>query len=429
MLDARSERIRREFRADDMEAIQITVGTPKRVGALWRMTASLQGLQDGPSQLFYEIDAPRMDHLEPDGAPFLLPLIFAGMAQGRPMVLRGAAVCPMLLEGLHRLQTAWSLEQPERYRAVEIDAPVHSSPPVLSTPDTRISSFSGGLDSCYTLGHWRRRQRPKGADELVASVLVWGFDIPLARPREALIAMGQARRVTGSVGVPLYTVRTNVRFLPIDWLDAHGTALSAVMHLFQGVIGGGLIPASVSFEEMNLIWGSHPAQDPWLSSRHFPIASDGHEAPRNVKSLILSDWPEARSNLRICTHDTGVAGNCGVCRKCVITKCMMLARRVPLEGLMAGEPTFDQVARLPLGHFWCEMDMAREALRQARAEGLDRAPWARGLRRALLLHRFVPGWKRRGPVVRGVGLDPLERPVIGGDYSTLAQLVASAADR
>jgi hypothetical protein len=39
-----------------------------------------------------------------------------------------------------------------------------------------------------------------------------------------------------------------------------------------------------------------------------------------------------------------------------------------LEGLMEGAPTFEEVARIPLGHFWCEMDMAREALAQARAE-------------------------------------------------------------
>ncbi|MBW2384850.1 MAG: hypothetical protein JRG92_14550 [Deltaproteobacteria bacterium] len=87
---------------------------------------------------------------------------------------------------------------------------------------------------------------------------------------------------------------------------------------------------------------------------------------------------------------------------------MMLAHRLPLEGLMEGEPTFDQAARIPLGHLWCEMEMAEEALDQAKVEGLDKEPWARGLRRALWLHRFVPGWKRRGPVVRGVGLDPTE---------------------
>lgn len=406
-----------------MKAIEIHVRDPEWDGAFWRLSADLSGLDEGPNELFYEVDAPGVERLAPDGAPFLLPLVFLAMGLGRPLRLENAAICPMLLEGLQRLQTAWSLEQPERYRIVDICAPLHSKLPVSTGLDTRISSFSGGLDSCYTVGTWRRRERPKGSDELVASVLVWGFDIPLSRAREAGIAMGQALRVTASAGVPLYTVRTNIRFLPIDWLDAHGSALSGVMHLFQGVVGGGLIPASVSFEEMNQIWGSHPALDPWLSSRHFPVTSDGHEAPRNVKTLILSDWPEARRDLRICTHNTGVAGNCGICRKCVITKCMMLARRVPLEGLMEGAPSFDDVARLSLGQFWCEMDMAREALTQARVEGLEKEPWARGLRRALQLHRFVPGWKRRGPPVHHVGLDPMEPALEGSGYPTLADIV------
>ncbi|MBW2384774.1 MAG: hypothetical protein JRG92_14160 [Deltaproteobacteria bacterium] len=394
-----------------MESIQIHVQPVQQSGSIWRLSASLHGLDEGPSELFYEIDAPGIDRLEPDGAPFLLPLLFEGMRLGRPLVLKDAAVCPMLVEGLQRFQLAWEIARPEQYRAVEIDAALHSSSPVVSAGhDTRISCFSGGLDSAYTLGTWLRRERRKGANQLLAAVMVQGYDIPLSRNREAKIALGQAHRVAGSVGIPLYSVRTNTRFLPLDWMDAHGSGVAGMLHLFQGAFGGGLMPGGLSFAEMNSICGTHPALDPWLSSRHFPITTDGHEAPRGYKTTILKDWPEARQNLRVCTHDTGIAGNCGICRKCVLTKCMMASHRIPLEGTMAGDVTYDQAVRIPLGSVFLDKQLARDTLIQARAEGLENEPWARGLRRALWRHRWVPGWNRRGPVVRGVGLD-LTEPV------------------
>lgn len=373
--------------------IHLRLEPPSAATAGLRFAARVEAPFDAPSSLFFDVDAPAMDGLAPDGAPFLLAMLFPAMEHACDVAL-DAPVSALLLEQLHRIQDAWTAWRPGHYQHVDLRAPCHPRAIEPADRGTRTTAFSGGLDSCYTLHRWRRRGAPGPGPRLQAGVFVHGFDIPLGRSEESRRAYEAARRIAASVALPLASVRTNLRGFPSVWEDAHGAALAAVLHLFQGVLGGGLIPATVSVHGLGDRWGSHPALDPWFSSEHFPVASDGHEASRSMKVGVLADWPEARANLRVCYTTDDLAANCGRCRKCVFTKCMMLARGIPLEGLLAGAPTFEDTASLRLAAPW-KRRLVAETVAGARERGLADAPWARGLRRALWLHRFVPGWGRR----------------------------------
>ncbi len=360
-----------------------------------RFGARIEGLPGAPAEIFYEVDAPDLQGLAPDGAPYLLPLLFPAMAAGRDVTL-DAPSSATLLDGMGDFQSAWTLWRPRRYRRVGLEVPVHPRPPPVREPQAYVSLFSGGLDGCYTLDHRVRAPRLAPAPRLAGAVFVHGLDIPLAREQEARRAEAAARRIATSVGLPLWRVRTNVRALPLHWEDAHGTVLAAVLHLFQGVFGGGWIPASLSPLGIGDAWGSHPAYDPLLSSEHFHVRPDGQEASRAEKVAVLADWPEARADLRVCYRAGDLAANCQRCQKCVLTKCALRARSIPLEGSLAGTPTFRQAFGLDLRAVWAPRT-ARRILEQARAHGHVHEGWARGLRGALLFGRLLPPRLRGAP--------------------------------
>ena len=179
----------------------------------------------------------------------------------------------------------WHHWRPERYANVGLAADRETSG--APRDGGAIALFSGGLDSVYTL--YRRRQGLVGprARNVAAALMVLGFDIPLEDLDQFPAAAAASRRMTESLGVPLWTMHTNFRALTRQWEDAHGTALAACLHLFAGRHGLGVIAASTFWKPLNAPWGSNPDDRPDARQRSH---GDRPRQPARCSAISSRRW-------------------------------------------------------------------------------------------------------------------------------------------
>jgi len=306
---------------------------------------------------------------------FLLATVFGAMRLSRGLCLHATA-SEDLVTNLLRLQALWRERRPDKYREAEIRCDglaagaSPAGPPVLC--------FSGGLDPAYSL---YRHTRP-GAGGVGAAVMLAGADIPLSEEAAFSEAFARSRRMTDSLGVPLLRVSTNLRAVKQKWPHSVTAGLAAVLTLFRGRFGSGLVAVGFTREEARRWWPQDETDPPLVSCRAFPIVGDGYEADRFEKLEALRDWPEALDNLRVCYRPGSWTENCGQCLKC---STLLLFARIAFRRRLAclpREATVEDVRSLAT----CEDPNGRlrlaQVARHARALGVTE-PWMDELDRAV----------------------------------------------
>jgi hypothetical protein len=226
-----------------------------------------------------------------------------------------------LLANISELNAIWNVWRPLRYRQVEWIADQvdeeRISPP---TGSGYLFAFSGGVDASATLlrhsdGSLGWRRLPIGS-----AVLVHGFDIPHADSAGFDRALVKAKRITASLGVPLTTVRTNIKELPVNWEDAFAVDVASILHVFNEVYDGGVFASCEPYRFPILPWGSNPVSNPFLGIRSYPIRTDGAELSRLEKIKLIARNKAVVDNIRVCWEGKVAGNNCGTCEKCVRTQ-------------------------------------------------------------------------------------------------------------
>ncbi len=249
------------------------------------------------------------------GDAFLLATVFGAMRLSGGLRLHGRATAE-LVDGLARLQALWSERRPDKYRAVgiecdDLEAGAPGGGPVILT-------FSGGLDSAYSLFRHASPAVRATPPALRAALMLHGADVPVAETAAFEEAFARSRRMTDSLGVPLLRAVTNLRVVKQNWTHSSNTALAGVMNLFRGRFGSGLVAVGYTREESLRWWPQDVTDLPLVSSPSFPVVGDGYEADRFEKMDAIRAWPEALENLRVCYRPGCYTRNCGECFKCWI---------------------------------------------------------------------------------------------------------------
>jgi hypothetical protein len=257
--------------------------------------------------------------------PFVVGLLFTVMKSPGDLRVHGE-VSPSLLRNLVEFQDAWAAWKPAKYHRLEITADLEREQPRAKS-DEAIMGFSGGADSAFTA--WRHRTGHAGrqARNLVAGVMLHGFDIPLQEAEVFARASANARLMLASLGMELIPIATNFREVGGTWEDAFAAGLASALMLLQGRYNTGLIASGYDYSALILPWGSNPLTDGMMSSDAFQIILDGTALNKLEKIRQFQDWPEALKYLRVCL-DGHYARNCCRCGKCV--KIMMLFRMLDL---------------------------------------------------------------------------------------------------
>lgn len=366
----------------------VTPGTRRATDDTCRCTAVLTRPGAEDLELWFEVPGERAEHLTSRADPWLLAVVHAAMARGRPLHVAGP-VHGTLLAHLEEYQAAFAAwadrdrwPNSPRYHHVAITADEVADDPAPAAPT--ICAFSGGVDSTFTLGRHARGEAGAATRPIGAALMVAGFDIPVADRAVFDRAVTRARHITDDLGVELLTARTNLRELDLVWPDVFAGAVAAGLSLFGAGFGAGMLSTGRRWSWIDLPDdGSSPAWDWLLGSSAFEIVHDGAGFDRPDKVAALADWEAARRNVRVCWAGAQLDRNCGRCRKCIGTYLLFRCLAIPPD-CFDEVPADDELATLVAVRrpgWTIAARYADSLLATARAQGVDE-PWVRALARS-----------------------------------------------
>jgi hypothetical protein len=264
---------------------------------------------------------------------FLVGLLPSAMALGENIIVEGV-ISPRLAYGIREYQRVLSAWWPKQYKIIDIEYLNLQEHRRSSSLNAVGSSFSGGVDSFYTLWKHLPGKEELAQYRITHCLMINGFDKDVD-PQET----GIFRRLhqyyepmMNRLGISLLTSRTNLqqfRLASIDHNDLHqsfGAAITASVLVLGNLFSRYYIPASHAYSYETLVpMGAHPVLDHLLSTERLQIMHDGAEASRTDKIATIAQWPETYPRLRVCLETakfqepTGQLENCCRCLKCLNT--------------------------------------------------------------------------------------------------------------
>ncbi len=351
---------------------------------------------DGPRQrLWWRLPAQWQDAVTPWADPFIVAFLILLMQWRRPVEVEGKA-SPYLLANLERFMALIHIWSEGQYEPVTIRAAEEIECPAPSEPGQTITTFSAGLDSCYTVYRHRRNLLERRNQNITAGIVMHGFDIWLDERNAAGMYQGLldgCRTMLDSVGVQTIPVTTNYHELPIVWGHSLVNHLVGASRLFAGRFDSALVANGVTYARLGVRWGVHPQPLSYLDSRHFHVADDGAEASRLEKIALVAQWPEAMRHLRVCFGNAGSHTNCCRCEKCIRTILSFRAAGVERPPSLPADVTNRQIRRVRF-HEEQRPFQWQEIADSAAQHGLAHVGWVRAIRAAIRYNRRHRFWSR-----------------------------------
>ncbi len=378
-----------------MQPVRLSLEAPEVRGTTLLTAAALEHPDGTRYRLWWRLPVEWRDALTPWADPFVVGFLFPIMSWQRDVMVEGM-VSPSLLQNLEQFMAMWGAWRPHQYRAVEIHAREEPESPAPAEPGQTIVPFSCGVDSSYTLYRHTRRVVGRRTRRITAAVVMHGFDIWLDQPQADSVyegLVGEARVMTGSLGVACLSMVSNFHELPTKWGDSLATHLVSGLRLLAGRFDAGLIPNDVPYHRMFIVWGSHPICNLFLGSRHFQVIDDGGEASRCEKLPLLAQWPEAMRHLRVCYDNGASHTNCCRCEKCTRTILSFRAMGLGLPPTFSRDVTNRQIRGMRFQHEY-NVQHWREILRGAQSHGFGDADWVRAIHAAIRRNQRRWWWRR-----------------------------------
>jgi hypothetical protein len=254
--------------------------------------------------------------------PFLLAFLPVAMRQGWTLASH-ESVDQETLHNLMQWQASFAAWRPWSLGVIDWEIPVEPEPDTGPRSGDMVA-FSGGVDSSHTV----LRHAPRGT--LASGVLVQGMDIGVEDRAAFDWARSDARVSLENMGVRCLWVRTDVRSLGrrpfLHWgEETFGIWLASALSCLEPWHSKALVASSYPYRHLQLACGSNPVTDRFLGSGAVAYAHDGAELSRVEKAAALASEPRLAGRLRVCFDKAGAGGNCGVCRKCMMTQlCLWL---------------------------------------------------------------------------------------------------------
>lgn len=334
---------------------------------LWATVRTDRPVADLPDRLWYEFPADQEASLTPGAEGFAVPLLLLAMGLGEDLHVRGT-LPRLLLPSMAEYQQVFRLWYPDRLRPVRVRADVWTEPEAPEGMGRVLCTFSGGVDSFYTL----YRHRP-GAEEmpeyrLTDALFVHGFDIPLADEATYATAAADYGAMLARLGVRLLRLKTNVRAFVdrLHWDVSHGAALIGAAFLLRRGATRLFIPSSKTYAETEP-YGSDYRLDSLLSLPGFTVCNDGAAAIRLEKVETIARWDETQGRLRVCWVRPDGLSNCGRCAKCLRT--MVTLEAVGALGLHPNFPSTVPRDLLKNARVWIHRYEINGAIRRLKETG------------------------------------------------------------
>jgi len=275
-----------------------------------------------PNDLWYSFPTNYIEYIETNADAFAAAVLPLAMALGEDLIVRGK-LSARLLFGLGECQRILHCWAPDRLKIVEIVCDSVAERDAGQTPKAVGLSFSGGVDSYFSLKQHLRDVEQVNNYAITHCNYVYGLE-RWSNPGD----MGgyenlkqTYNKVMGKIGIELIMSRTNMR----DFLDtikgwylywySLGAALSTPALLLNRLFSKYYIASSFEYTE-TFVYGSHPMLDHYFSTETLQIIHDGASYSRFDKTEALSDWPIVYDSLHVCWRYPASMKNCCECEKC-----------------------------------------------------------------------------------------------------------------
>jgi len=266
--------------------------------------------------LWYSIPESYEECLSKNADPFIIAIIYLVMQSGSSCHIHGE-VSPSLLYNLNDFQSAWTTWIPTFTKGV-IHADCEKEPVIVQQRDEGVVTFSGGVDSCFTVFSQVHKIVNPSPCPLTAGIMVHGFDIPLEQTDTFASAMDRSRSLLSSLDLELIPIKTNYQELGINWTHSFGAAAASCLALFSGRFKEGFISQNLTYgESLKVLEGSNPLTERLFSSDSFKILPGGMEYNRASKIYTMRNWEAFLNYLRVCWQGPKKDRNCCECEKCM----------------------------------------------------------------------------------------------------------------
>ena len=264
--------------------------------------------------LWFEVDEEHEPDLVDRADPFVIATLLVAMRERATLRVNGAPVTTSLLRNLEEFQQVWHAW----FALPLVDVTAESELEERSTAPAAVS-FSGGVDSSFTLRGYAMAPRPHDRP-LRSAVMIHGMDIPIEERGTFEGARKRVARMASSLGVPIIAVKTNAWTLqPPTHTHFPALGVASVLQALGGGHGCGVISSTATYRDPVTPLDSTPMTDRMLGSGAFEILHRGASHTRIQKMEALAGWDEALDHLRVCLEHPERDRNCGRCRKCLLT--------------------------------------------------------------------------------------------------------------
>jgi hypothetical protein len=261
---------------------------------------------------------------------FVAGLLPVAMMLGEDMKVEGS-VSPRLAHGVRQYQLMRNQWWPDRFARVDVRYGGISNGGGAGRAVG--GTFSGGIDAFYSVWQHMRENEPIAALRHTHCLMVNGFnfDMHLDHTDEFQRLVDVYEPMLQRLGIELVVARNNMQVFLEGVVEktrkrvtTRETVIIAAVLMLGNLFSRFYLPGGGTYQLYGA-HGWHPVGIPMMSSDETELFYDGGDATRVEKTLVLAQWEETYSKLRVCwrptvfNRETGIIENCCRCPKCLRT--------------------------------------------------------------------------------------------------------------
>lgn len=379
-----------------------------------------------PEYVWYRVPIEYKQALSLQSDAFLVPALLGGMFYGENIQVRGP-VSPRLAYNLDEYQFLLSMRFPEYLKCVDIQYDLIE--PLVGQPGGIGTTFSGGVDSLFTLWKHLPKNQPNPDYQVTHVLFIKGFDLIHSEDqafRMLYDVYSEALEKISIQIIPLETNSSSIRHLRLPDDMLYGPTICGAGLAMAGLLNRYFVPSSWDYHQLSKrALSTDPWTDRLVSTDTLNVIHHGTNYRRVEKIEEIADWDLAQEVLWVCQNHVFAEKkwNCSRCEKCVRTMISLYAL-----GKLDQFTTFAKPMKTNKDGLWWVRkfsffhDYASETLPFVKRHKPDFLPWLRvavffgKIRYWLMTHlpRPLKKWMRRFGyfIPRNEALDAYEIPEI-----------------
>ena len=274
------------------------------------------------TNIWYKFPLDQKNFISESSDCFVVGMIFLAMKLNENITVEGK-MSPKLAYSLKQFQGYFHSWYPEDFHIVKIFC--KNLIEDLKEKNAVVSSFSGGIDSFYTLACHMNTKEKK--DKITHSLYIRGFDMALDNDSNELVK-DRYEKFLKILGIKLLKADTNLKLYldkEISQAKTFGAVLTSVFLALSNEISKVYLASAYQYHDLlpfpnaaAIADGSNPVTDNLFSLENTIIFHHDSSISRIEKTIGVSKWPMTYNNLRVCWYPEGMK-NCCLCSKCMRT--------------------------------------------------------------------------------------------------------------